>query len=313
MIDELKIAKKWLAEGAAINLAIVTETWGSAPRAVGSIMVVHENGHFEGSVSGGCVEGSVIAEANALTTASPVKELTFDVSMEQAWQAGLACGGKIKVTIFHVTPDHHTIFEECLHIVLTERQRYTLCLSKPDAVISRSMFEVYPAASETAASLELTIHPPLKLIIIGAVHIAQELSPMAKGCGYDVTIIDPRNLFTSDRTFTSATLVEDWPDEYFAKNSLDRECALVTLTHDPKIDDAALIPALKSDVFYIGSLGSRKTHASRIERLSNTFDANTLERIHGPAGIAISAKNPAEIAVSIMAEITAIRWNTHAL
>lgn len=313
MIDELRIAKKWLAEGAAINLAIVTDTWGSAPRKVGSIMVVHENGHFEGSVSGGCVEGAVVAEASVLTADSPVKELTFDVSMEDAWQAGLACGGKIKIAVFHIMPDQHTIFEECLHTVQTERERYTLCFSKPGAVISRSMFEVYPAASETAASLELTIHPPLKLIIIGAVHIAQELSPMAKGCGYDVTVIDPRNLFTADRHFTHATLVEDWPDEYFAKHSLDRECALVTLTHDPKIDDAALIPALKSDVFYIGCLGSRKTHATRIGRLSSKFDVNTLERIHGPAGIAISAKNPAEIAVSIMAEITATRWNTHAL
>ena len=149
--------------------------------------------------------------------------------------------------------------------------------------------------------------PPLRLIVVGAVHIAQTLARMAVQAGYDVTIIDPRSAFASEERFPGVTLTTDWPDEVLPALKPDKRTAIVTLTHDPKIDDPALQAALRSDAFYIGALGSRRTHARRGERLQSAgFDATAFARIHGPVGLDIGALTPGEIAVSILAEITAI-------
>ena len=151
----------------------------------------------------------------------------------------------------------------------------------------------------------IPFNPPLKLLLIGAVHIAQVLAPMAKLCGYDLTIIDPRGSFAQRERFEGQTLINTWPDDAMASLNIDARTAIVTLTHDPKIDDTALQLALKSEAFYIGCLGSEKTHGARIERLSKQgFNAETLARINGPVGLDIGATNPAEIAVAILAEIT---------
>ena len=149
--------------------------------------------------------------------------------------------------------------------------------------------------------------PPLRLIVVGAVHIAQTLARMAVISGYDVTIIDPRSAFASEERFPGVTLATDWPDEVLPALKPDKRTAIVTLTHDPKIDDPALQAALRSDAFYIGALGSRRTHAKRGQRLESAgFDAAAFARIHGPVGLDIGALTPGEIAVSILAEITAI-------
>lgn len=149
-------------------------------------------------------------------------------------------------------------------------------------------------------------NPPLRLILVGAVHIAQALVPMAQLAGYEVIVIDPRSAFGSIERFPGVQLSNDWPDEAMEKLRPDLRTALVTLTHDPKIDDPALIAGLKSDVFYIGALGSKKTHASRIERLTAAgFGADDFARIHGPVGLSIGAKSPAEISISILAQMTA--------
>lgn len=149
-------------------------------------------------------------------------------------------------------------------------------------------------------------NPPLRLVVIGAVHIAQALVPMAQFTGYEVIVIDPRSAFGSAERFPGVTLSNDWPDEAMAELKPDLRTAVVTLTHDPKIDDPALIAALQSDVFYIGALGSRKTHASRLERLRQAGIAeHELARIHGPVGLNIGAKSPAEIATAILAQMTA--------
>lgn len=156
-------------------------------------------------------------------------------------------------------------------------------------------------------------NPPLRLILVGAVHIAQALVPMAQFTGYAVTVIDPRSAFGSIERFPGVTLSNDWPDEAMAEIRPDLRTAVVTLTHDPKIDDPALIAALKSDVFYIGALGSKKTHASRIERLTAAgFGPEDFTRIHGPVGLNIGAKSPAEIAISILAQMTAALRQTTA-
>jgi xanthine dehydrogenase accessory factor len=150
-------------------------------------------------------------------------------------------------------------------------------------------------------------NPPLRLVIIGAVHIAQALAPMAALAGFSVTIIDPRRAFATDARFPDVKLIGEWPDEAMATMRLDRRTAIVTLTHDPKLDDPALQNALKADVFYIGALGSRKTHAARLGRLKATgFSDAECTRIHGPVGLDIGALSPAEIAVSILAQITAV-------
>ena len=148
-------------------------------------------------------------------------------------------------------------------------------------------------------------NPPLRLLVVGAVHIAQPLARMASVAGYDVTVIDPRGSFATDDRFPGVTLVNEWPDEAMPPLDPDRRTAVVTLTHDPKIDDPALAAVLRSDAFYIGALGSRKTHAARVERLSGAgFGADEIGRIHGPVGLSLGAVSPAEIAVSILAQVT---------
>ena len=148
-------------------------------------------------------------------------------------------------------------------------------------------------------------NPPLRLLIVGAVHIAQPLARMASVAGYDVTVIDPRGSFATDDRFPGVTLVNEWPDEAMPPLDPDRRTAVVTLTHDPKIDDPALAAVLRSDAFYVGALGSRKTHAARVERLTESgFEADEIGRIHGPVGLSLGAVSPAEIAVSILAQVT---------
>jgi xanthine dehydrogenase accessory factor len=158
-------------------------------------------------------------------------------------------------------------------------------------------------------ALFVHIHnPPLRLIIVGAVHIAQALAPMASITGFDVTVVDPRGTFATEERFPGITLSDDWPDEALEALAPDARTAVVTLTHDPKLDDPALEIALRSPAFYIASLGGKKTHGGRLQRLGALgFDAETLGRINGPAGLNIGAISPAEIAVSILAELTAIR------
>ena len=148
-------------------------------------------------------------------------------------------------------------------------------------------------------------NPPLRLILVGAVHIAQPLSQMGRIAGYDVTVVDPRTSFASPERFPEMRLLTSWPDEAMAALAPDARTAIVTLTHDPKLDDPALQAALRSPAFYIGALGSKKTHASRVARLSDAgFSQDEIARIHGPVGLAIGARSPAEIAISIMAELT---------
>lgn len=151
-------------------------------------------------------------------------------------------------------------------------------------------------------------NPPLRLVVVGAVHIAQALAPMAATAGYAVTVVDPRGAFATDERFPGVTVSQDWPDEALADFALDHRSAVVTLTHDPKLDDAALEVALNSEAFYIGCLGSKKTHLARTKRMARLgFDEPVISRIHGPVGLAIGAKSPAEIAVAILAQIIECR------
>ena len=177
--------------------------------------------------------------------------------------------------------------------------------SLADLLETAFRFDKSQVVNQDGEEYFLDIHnPPLKMVMIGAVHIAQALIPMAQATGFDVTIVDPRGAFATEQRFPNVTLIAEWPDEVLDDVGLDSRTAMIALTHDPKIDDPALAMALRSDVFYIGALGSKRTHASRLERLqAQDFDGQTLERIQGPIGLNIGAKGQAEIAVAIMAQV----------
>ncbi|KAB7649018.1 XdhC family protein [Polymorphobacter fuscus] len=294
----LRTAAGWQQAGHRVAIATVIETWGSAPRRRGSILVIRDDGLFEGSVSGGCVEGDVITEARALLAeGTPARRLDYGVADETAWQVGLACGGRISVL---VQPLADTGFP------ITVIDRLSAAAAAGDDVTLA--IDLASGVTRTDSTGELLFHwpPPRRLAIIGAVHIAQALVPLAQGLGIAVTVIDPRGLFAADARFAGLDLDRRWPDEALAEWRPNAASAVVALTHDPKLDDVALAAALDSPAFYIAALGSRKNHARRCERLATMgYDTAALARIHGPAGLDIGAADPAEIALSIAAQLTA--------
>jgi len=328
-LDILRTAAEWRQAGKGVALATVVATWGSSPRPVGSQLVADDQGNFQGSVSGGCVEGAVIAESQAAIKDGKARLLKFGISNEQAWDVGLACGGKVEILVTAVN-GHEPMLTATLaaaeaktpFAIATdiETGAQTLLPSAP----VKSELTLAPAlraeaeralAREKSAPVEAdgkrlfvnVIAPPRRLAIVGAVHIAQQLVPMAAMAGYEVTVIDPRSAFGSEFRFPGVTLSNDWPDEALVAFKPDARSAVITLTHDPKLDDPALAAALRSDAFFIGALGSRKTHASRLERLKEQgFGAADMARIHGPVGLSIGAVSPAEIAISVLAQMTQV-------
>ena len=310
-----ELALSWHREGRGAVLATVLETWGSAPRAAGSQMVVDGAGHMMGSVSGGCVEAAVVLEAaEALRDGKP-RVLTYGVSDADAFAVGLACGGTIKVL---VEPVGH--LGEGLLAALVEARAAGRAVALVSDLAGFASRLVAPGEdpgvdarlrSDRSGVEEgrfIAVHnPPLRLIVVGAVHIAQALVGMARQCDYVPTLIDPRGAFGSAARFPGEVVIEDWPDEAMARLAPDARTAVVTLTHDPKLDDPALIAALRSQAFYVGCLGSKRTHAKRLERLAAAGVTEAeVARLHAPVGLDIGARNPAEIALSVMAEITQV-------
>ena len=304
-------ALDWVKAGKGAALATVVQTWGSAPRRAGAQMVVSGAGDMLGSVSGGCVEGAVVVEAmDALEDGAP-RLLEYGVSDGDAFAVGLACGGTIKVL---VEPVGAAMPQDILQELVEARASRTACAYVVDLQSGERRLDYSGHAARFAADRTgveedgrtfVAIHnPPLRLAIVGAVHIAQALVPMARTAGYDPVVIDPRAAFGSEARFPGERLLEDWPDEALAEVGVDARTALVLLTHDPKLDDPALHIALKSEAFYIGALGSTRTHAKRVERLTEAgFSPAQIGRIHGPVGLDIGAASPAEIAVSILAQM----------
>lgn len=307
MQQELTYLKTCLEAGEACVLAVVVKTWGSAPRRPGSLMVVRGDGVFEGSVSGGCVEGNVIAEARTMVAAADhgrgFKTLEFAVATKDAWQVGLACGGTIVVMLATVITDDLPEVTNTINAI-QNRESGQLTLDAIGMAFNTVTAHKAAVIEANDSILKLPVMPQPRLVIIGAVHIAQHLARLAEDCHMQVTIVDPRQAFTESRDFGTAKISSAWPDEYLQQNKVDAKTAVVTLTHDPKLDDAALRECMNGPAFYIGCLGSKKTQASRMDRLLEAgFNAGNLDRIHGPVGLDIGAANPAEIAVAIMAEI----------
>ena len=307
------LALDWHRAGRAVAIATVVQTWGSAPRAVGSQLVIDADGAMEGSVSGGCVEGAVIAEAiEALEDGKP-RLLDFGVSDDDAFAVGLACGGEIRILVEPVG--------SAMPAPLLEQLVAARSAAKPVAYVTDLAtggprllsLDAYPdrfrldrsGVEEDGCTFVAIHNPPLRMIVVGAVHIAQHLVAMARACGYAPTVIEPRGAFGSAERFPGEVIVDDWPDEAMVALKPDTRTAVITLTHDPKLDDPAIMAVLGTDVFYLGCLGSTRTHAKRVARLEEAgFDANQIARIHAPVGLDIGGRQPAEIAVSVMAQVT---------
>ena len=309
------LALAWHRSGRGAVIATVVETWGSAPRPVGSQIVIDAGGAMEGSVSGGCVEGAVITEAIDALDDGTARLLTFGVSDDDAFAVGLACGGQIRVLVEpvgSVMPEH--LLAELVNARAGRRPvAYIAALNGGDRRLATpaDLPEVFTDGrshvSQDGAEFIALHTPPLRMVVVGAVHIAQHLVPMAQACGFDPVVVDPRPVFGSEDRFKGCRIVDDWPDEALGQLGLDARTAVVTLTHDSKLDDPAISAALGSDVFYLGCLGSTRTHAKRVERLTEAgFSQADIDRIHGPVGLNIGAKSPAEIALSIMAQITQV-------
>ncbi len=308
------LALDWHRAGRSVAIATVVQTWGSAPRAVGSQLVIDGDGAMEGSVSGGCVEGAVIVEAmEALDDGKP-RVLDFGVSDDEAFAVGLACGGEIKVLVEPVGTAVPVAILENLVAARAQATPIAYVTDLQDGPPALAGVDIYPdrfrldrSGVEPDGRTFVAIHnPPLRMIIVGAVHIAQPLVSMARACGYALTLIDPRGAFGSEARFPGETILDDWPDEALAALKPDARTAVVTLTHDPKLDDPAIMAALRTDVFYLGCLGSTRTHAKRVARLEEAgFAPADIARIHAPVGMDIGGRQPAEIAVSVMAEVIA--------
>ena len=316
----------WLDGGVDAAMATVVSTWGSSPRPVGSHLGIDADGNMTGSVSGGCIEGAVVKEGiDAMQTGRP-RLVEFGVSDDMAWESGLACGGQVRVFVEPLAPWRQLWAEAgralagrraCVVSTRLDDGLKALYVDggiSGDPEVSESLRRGMRQALEDdrSAIFEdggrdhfLRVYaPPRRLIIIGAVHIAQFLAPMAELAGFSIVLVDPRRAFAADHRWPELDVRNDWPDEALADLTPDRRSAVVVLTHDPKLDDPALTAALASDAFYIGALGSRRTHAKRRVRLIESgAEPRSLDRIHAPIGCDIGAVSPAEIAVSIMAEI----------
>ena len=321
--------QRWLEEGHRFALATVTRTWGSSPRPVGAVMAVREDGAVIGSVSGGCVEGAVMQEALTALKSGEPKQLDFGaLSDESVWEVGLSCGGQIQVWL-DPQPLARGAWPRAFDLICRDRPVVVVTQFVPLEQWAYEPGSIWtgPAALEpllTSAIGERKsqdvevdgqryfIHVlPCRerLILVGAVHIAMPLVRFAKELGFETIIIDPRPALASADRFPGAdSIVAQWPAQAFDNVEITEDAYAVVLTHDPKIDDAALEGLLRSPARYIGALGSRVTQEKRRRDLRERgFSDEDLARIHGPVGLAIGAKSPEEIALSIMAEIVQVR------
>ena len=319
MRDLIYEINKWLAKDNKIALATVIKTWGSSPLETGAHMAITSDGEFAGSVSGGCVESAVIDTSSTVIKTGKSVKLHFGVSDESAWEIGLACGGEIDV---FVQPLDKVFFFQLQSLIKAEKMAwYSIVIGGSEKQLGHSKIiegridRTFPfIEQEETPKGKITkfinaISPSPTLIIIGGVHIAIKLAQLAKTLEFKTIVIDPRGAFGNSSRFPEIDqMLTTWPQDAFENLKINNSTAIVTLTHDPKIDDPTLVAALNSPAFYVGALGSRKTQKKRHERLRNIgLTKSQLDKIRGPIGLDIRADSPPEIAVSIMAEIVAVR------
>lgn len=339
MRDILPDLDKWGAgENKSIALATVIQTWGSSPRRAGAKMAITPDGKITGSVSGGCVEGAVFDTGVEVLKSNRPQLLHFGVADETAWEVGLACGGSIDI---FVQPLEAETFKRLRSVIVEERPAVNISIVRgPDELLGKELLlrddgsvtgtiqdelnsralEIAKEALAAGESRRAMLHedveifaevilPPPTLIAVGGVHITIALMALAKTLGYRTVVVDPRSAFGNESRFPNVDqLIPLWPDEAFQQIPITRSTAIAMLTHDPKLDDPALKIVLASSAFYVGALGSRTTQAKRRQRLlEDGLTEAQLDRLHGPIGLELGAGTPEEIAMSIMAEIVAVR------
>jgi xanthine dehydrogenase accessory factor len=302
----------WRAAGHGVVLGTITRTWGSAPRPVGSQVGVRGDGLIVGSVSGGCIEDDLIARVRegaqpGAATATLPRSIRYGVSGDEAARFGLPCGGTIELVLEPVQP--HSLVQELLDR-LAQGQRVTRSLAMATGVATLSDATGADQLSFDGNTLVSTHGPNWRLVVIGAGQMTQYLAGMAGALDYQVTVCDPREEYTDGFDIPGCALVRDMPDDAMVAFAPDPHTAVIALTHDPKLDDLALLEALKSPAFYVGAIGSRLNQSKRKQRLAEHFGLTEaeLDRLHGPVGLKNGARTPPEIAVSILAELTAVRY-----
>ena len=305
-LEVLKSSARWLEEGHRALLVTVVRTWGSSPRPEGAMLAVRDDGLVVGSVSGGCIEDDLIdrVRQKGIEQTRP-EAVKYGITAEEAHRFGLPCGGTIQLVLEPLTPQSG-IADLC-HAVEDGR----LVAREVDMVTGAVRLDAALATDGVHFDGErlLTIHGPrYRMLVIGAGQLSRYLCNIAVGLDYQVTVCDPREEYTEEWSIPGTKIVRTMPDDTVIDMKLDERCAVIALTHDPKLDDLALMEALKTPAFYVGALGSRRNNQARRERLKE-FDLNDTElaRLHGPVGIYIGSRTPPEIAVSILAEVTAAK------
>ena len=305
-LEVLKSSARWLEEGHRALLVTVVKTWGSSPRPEGAMLAVRDDGLVVGSVSGGCIEDDLIdrVRQKGIEQTRP-EAVKYGITAEEAHRFGLPCGGTIQLVLEPLTPQSG-IADLC-HAVEDGR----LVAREVDMVTGAVRLDAAQATDGVHFDGErlLTIHGPrYRMLVIGAGQLSRYLCNIAVGLDYQVTVCDPREEYTEEWNIPGTKIVRTMPDDTVIDMKLDERCAVIALTHDPKLDDLALMEALKTPAFYVGALGSRRNNQARRERLKE-FDLNDTElaRLHGPVGIYIGSRTPPEIAVSILAEVTAAK------
>jgi xanthine dehydrogenase accessory factor len=306
-LQVLATAQRWAAEGRRFAWVTVARTWGSAPRPPGAWLVLREDGLVEGSVSGGCIEDDLIdrMREGRLAGERPFA-LVYGVTKEEAERIGLPCGGRLEV-IVEPQPDLAVLYELAARLGLHQLVAKRVDLASGLTTLSEAR---RGEALRWDGQQLLTVHgPQWRLLIIGAGQISRYLAQMALALDYDITVCDPREEYTQGWDLPGTRLVTSMPDDTLLAMVPDARCAVVALTHDPKLDDMVLLEALRSPVFYVGAVGSRANNDARRERLITHFDftAAELSRLHGPIGLPIGSHTPPEIAVAILAEMVAVR------
>ncbi|MFL9870144.1 XdhC family protein [Paraburkholderia megapolitana] len=305
-LEVLKSSERWLEQGHRALLVTVVKTWGSSPRPEGAMLAIRDDGLVVGSVSGGCIEDDLIDRVRQRGIEQTLPEaVKYGITAEEAHRFGLPCGGTIQLVLEPLTQASGIA---------------TLCRSVEEGrLVARSVDMASGTVRLDAAQATdgidfdgtrlLTIHGPrYRMLVIGAGQLSRYLCNIAVGLDYQVTVCDPREEYTDEWNIPGTKIVRTMPDDTVLDMRLDERCAVIALTHDPKLDDLALMEALKTPAFYVGALGSRRNNAARRERLRE-FDLNDTElaRLHGPVGIYIGSRTPPEIAVSILAEVTAAK------
>jgi len=305
-LECLKRSAEWVEAGRRVQLVTVVKTWGSSPRPPGAMLAVRDDGHVVGSVSGGCIEDDLIERVRSEgLKATKCEVVTYGVSADEARRFGLPCGGTIQLVLEPLTK------ESGILALLREIEDGHLVARRLD--LSTGFSTLHPANPSDGLAFDgrtlTTVHGPrYRMLVIGASQLSKYLAQIAVGLDYQVTVCDPREEYTETWDIPGVTLVRTMPDDTARAMRLDERCAVVALTHDPKLDDLALIEALQSPAFYVGALGSRANNDKRRERLVEfELSAAEIARLHGPIGLYIGSRTPPEIAISILAEITAVK------